>query len=49
LAYVTADANSRLTSQANEHQHKLLETEKTFHDRLEQLRRENKAREEQWA
>jgi hypothetical protein len=46
---VTSDANTRINSLTNENQVKLLDAERNFHDKLEQLRRENKAREDQWA
>ena len=46
---MTSDANNRINNLQNENQNKLLEAERTFHERIEQLRRENKAREDQTA
>lgn len=34
---------------SNEHQQKLLEAEKSCHDKIETMRRENKAKEDRWA
>ena len=44
---MTSEANTRITTLTNDNQVKLLDAERTFHEKLEQLRRENKAREDQ--
>lgn len=46
---MTSEANTRITTLSNDNQVKLLDAERTFHEKLEQLRRENKAREDQSA